>query len=78
MHYKMKIKVQITFKEVSVSDFRRVIFIFEMVPIKQKSNSLGIKKKKTEWLQNCYNGNTDRQPWNMRLVHGKRLPREAP
>lgn len=45
MHYKMKIKVQVTFKKVSVRDFRRVIFIFEMVPIKQKSNSLGIKKK---------------------------------
>lgn len=45
MHYKIKIKVQVTFKKVSVRHFRRVIFIFEMVPIKQKSNSLGIKKK---------------------------------
>lgn len=73
--------MQVTFKKVSVRHFRRVIFIFEMVPIKQKSNSLGIKKKRqngcriaTMEIQTDSHGT-----WDLCVARGsqERLPESA-
>lgn len=73
--------MQVTFKKVSVRDFRGVIFIFEMVPIKQKSNSLGIKKKRqngcriaTMEIQTASHGT-----WDLCMARGsqERLPESA-